>query len=329
MYRIIVPDAFVFQRFLSVVETEWVVIAATKDGTLLMENTSELFAVLQLQSQRAVSDRDLLFRIKRDLLKLLVVTGTIEIDNATDNIKLTFIGGNNVRRIITIPKHQAFITAYKEKFNILSSASGKAFDAKNLYNIYSISKTLRSYTEVENGIAGVVARDGTRVYKKVAGIPDICLTTQALNALFSCDDVWYHEKNFVYAARDSFGVLVTQCRGSGLLEYNSLCNESGGSAIVTQIDFTDVFAVVLKVKCEEIVLDVRSNKCNFSAGDVFYQLPLVQQNVKVAEKHNGIVHLNTRVVINILTKLPDKVITLRVKKYFIEMTCGNLTVVCK
>lgn len=330
MYRIEISDVAKFTSFTNAVDTEWVTVILAEAGCIFIEDSNETFAVLQWSSNRSASEKDHVFRIQKDLLKVILLEGFLEIDVLSDSIHLEMKGSQGEIHTLDTEKHQAFTTSFRDKFDIIRSSDGVAFDAEKLKPLVAVARVLRSYVEVENGAAGVMARDGTMLFRKVGSVPDLCLSAQAASSLFNCNTIWYQCKNYVYTLKGSFGLLVAQSRGAGLDDYELLQTEDMGSAVKVHTDFEDLMKLVTKVQCDNVVYNFRKGICKIDKGNTSYGAVVGQTELRISEKYSkDEVTMNARVFTNIISKLRIWEWDFSVKKHFCELESDDYTIVCK
>lgn len=328
MYSMIVDNKSQFDVFLNSVDSEWVDVILGERGALFIQNTSEMFAVYQMQSSRSSDEVNRNFRVKKSLLKLLTVEGTLSIAVKEDTVDYTF-ANESVSRSVTAPKHQAYTFSFKDKLNILRTTKAQAFDASDLRRLVNISRSLHSFVEVCDGVAGVMSRGGIRIYKKVQ-IPSLSLSAKAAHALFSCKSYWYCEQNYVMAVDGHFGIVVSQCRGSGQEDYNTLIQDDSKSAAILTADFSDVLHVVSKATGAIMELDVRKGICKLSDGDIIYAINVPMHDVRVSEKFDKVVTLNTKVFTELMPKLGSVTdVVLKIKKHFCLLEVDDYIIVSK
>lgn len=330
MYSLSIAAAKRFERFANAVDTDWVTIILADAGSLFVEDSNETFAVLQLKSIRSESETNHLFRVQKELLKVLLIDGQLEIDVQDSEVQFTMRGAGGCVRTLTTEKHQAFTTAFREKFDVIKSASGKVFRADDLKPMLNVAKAMYSFVEVEDGVAGVMSRSGTLVFREVPDIPNLCLSAQAASSLFACSATWYLCKNFVYTLEDSFGLLVSQSRGSGLDTYQALKTEDTGAAVKVHVDFSNLLSILLKTKGSTIEYNFRTGECKSGETGCIYGAIVNQADLQVSEKYSkSSVVLNPKVFTNIIAKLNVMEWDFKVKKHFIQLEADNYTIVCK
>ena len=328
MYNVKIANLETLHRFLNSTDSEWVDTVVTKDGVLFIQDSSEVFAVYQLPSVRGNKDTDEAFRMEKSLLKLLALEGAIEMIINTDSVELTFVG-NEYRRRVIVTKRQAFVSIYASKMNVLQGVAGQSFDATKLKEVYQLSKVLHSYVEVMGDTAGVVARDGTRIFTKVSGIPEVCLTASAMNSLYNCNSLWQAYQQYVIATDGLFGVVVTQCRGSGAIDYDVVAATQRGSAAIATINFTDVLNLMPKLPQCSMSIDLRTGECVLTKNSQEYFLTVDVQDLQIVPEFDGHVQLNPKVFSDLVAKLKRTTVTLSVKKNFYQIECGDLIILCK
>lgn len=330
MYRLTISDIGKFASFANAVDTDWITIILADAGCIFVEDSNETFAVLQLVSSRSESEKDCIFRIQKDLLKAILLEGFLEVEVQNDSIHFTMMGTQGEMRTLDTERHQAFTTAFKDKFDVIRSGSGNSFSAATLKPMISVARVLRSFVEVEDGAAGVMSRDCTMLFKEVAGIPDLCLSAQAATSLFNCNSTWYQSKNYVYTLDGSFGLLVAQSRGSGLDDYKLLKSEDTGAAVRLHVNFEDLLKLTNKVQCDSVVYDFRNGICKVDKGTTRYGTSVEQEDVRISEKYSkNEVVLNSSVFTNIIAKLRITEWKFSIKKHFCELEADDYTIICK
>lgn len=330
MYRLDMSESAKFIRFAGAVDTDWITVILADTGCLFIEDSNETFAVLQFASNHSESETNHVFRVRKDMLKVILLDGYLEIDVMSDHVLFTMRGVDGDVRTLETDKHQAFTTAFKDKFDVIKSAAGTPFNAEVLKPLMSVAKVLRSYMEVEDGVAGVMSREGTMLFKEVTDVPDLCLSAQAASSLFSCNSVWYQCKNYVYTIEDSFGLLVAQSRGAGLDDYRLLQYEDTGAAVKVHTDFENLMKLVSKVQCSSIKYNFRKGFCEIGDGSPIYGAFVSQTQLRISEKYSkDAVVLNARVFTNIIAKLRIWDWDFRVKKHFCQLNTSGYTIICK
>lgn len=328
MFRVMIDSITDFKRFLSSIDTEWVTIILTVDNSLFIENSSEMFAVYQAKTEASAGEKSRLFRFEKDILNLISLQGVMEFKVTDDSVTCT-ISNSTQGREVTVPLHQAFVSAFQEKLNIINSSSATAFDATVLKTIVNVSKSLHSFLEVEDGIAGVIARDGTQIYKEVKGVDNLCLSASAATALYKCDHHWFCSGRYVYALSGCFGLLVTQSRGSGIWDYDVIKEDTSGAAMIANIDIEDLLLVLQRLSKSSLEFDYRHDKFILTDSPTVYKIAVPVVEKRISEKYNKeSIPMNVSVFLNIVAKLGSS-IKLVIKKNFMQIYVGDCIIVCK
>ena len=327
MYSVEIKNKAVFDTFLAAVDTDWVDVVLTPKAAMFTQNVSETFAAYQMPAECSAGEPSYGFRVQKSLLKLLTVEGRINMTVSSDTVEYEFVN-DVVRRTVTAPRHQSFTFQFKEKLEVLQRGKASEFNAAELKPMFNIASKLYSFVEVVNGVAGIMTRGGLRIYRKV-NAPSFCLSAKAAHSLYSCNNLWYSSQNYIYAVNGSFGIVVSQCRGSGQEDFSFLEEDDAKAAAVAIIDFTDVTVVASKLPKATISLDLRAGCCRLANGDVQYAIQTPLEDVRMNDRFNKEVPLLTKLFTDILPKMPSRKVLFRVKPYYCLAEVDGYTIVCK
>lgn len=329
MYSVEVGDVSKLLNVMSVADTSWVTVVGTADGVLVIADTNEIFAVLQLKSTRAKVDKDLIFRVKCDVLKNVASDGCMEIVNTDGRVNISFVNGAS-RKTVKIAQHQAFTTTFMDKLKVVSGSDGDGtFDASSLQKIVSIARKYASFVEVNGGVASTMDRSGVRVLRTEVCAPDICLSAKAAYALFQCSNRWQRTQNYVMAVDGNFGVLVVQSRGNAEGSYVIKNAREMKAAAISLVDLSEVFPLALKMPKSKICIDFRNSVCTFENGEEEYTVCITQENTRIADGFDGTVCVPATVFAGIVSKLCSGFCTIKVKHNLNMIECGDYTILCK
>lgn len=328
MYSVVVDDYSKIQKLLSIAASDWITVIANEKSCILVQETTEILAILQLRSQRSNSDADGIFRVKKELLKSMVIAGVWEFyEQADGRLNFNFTDGRIVRGVITT-KYQAFSESIQKRVRLLGDGKG-GFNASVLQKVCNVSKSFSSYLSVDNGIAYSIARDGTRLFAVTDGVPSLCLSNEAVRALFQCSDVWRCTQEFVCASENGFSVIAQQSRTTGVMDCDLSEVKRQRSAAIATINFADVVPVLRHYTKGEVTINLRTAECCIKHGEDEFHFPVERSNFQIAERYDGCVPLNTKVLLDVVAKLDNACVGLKVKKYFVELDCDGFTILCK
>lgn len=331
MYSAVMGDQCKLSQFLSATDADWVTFVCTQNGVLLIQDTSEIFAVLQLVANRSKSDSDVAFRVQKGLLKVILADmGKLEIEVHGNDGKVTFVfstGENS--RTLTTEIHQAFASTYVAKMQLVSTGNENQFNAECLKKISRIGSVFTQFVEVTGGIASMMARNGTRIYAKASGVPDCCLSFRAIKSLQLCGQEWSCIKNCVVAVKDGFGIVTTQCNSTGLASYDLNEAVKCKSAAVATIDFENMLPVFGKVSEGLVSVDLRKGICAVGTNNAKFSGTVKLIDVVMSDKYEGDLELSLKVLTSIFMKLSTSKITVSVKRQFLKIDCEEITLLCK
>lgn len=320
-------DSSKLEKLFAVNDSEWVTIVCTQAGVLLATDTNEVFAALQFKSVRAQNDTDFAIRISKSILQPVILDGMLEIECGTEDITFRFIH-EDYSRCITMQKHQAFVNTLTTKLKQLGSCD--EFNASALHKMDTLSRRFKTFSEVTNGYASILLRDGTCILQKVGNIPNFALTASAMHALFQCSDTWFCNGTNIFAIDGNFGVLVTQCRGASTTVNDLLQASEAGAAAVFTADFSEVEYILQKYKQCTLAVDVKKQIANISNNDVkiSVNLPVIKANYAENFDVSNCI-LDAQIFTDIVAKLAYRSVTVRIKKYFTQLECSGFVVLCK
>lgn len=332
MHRVIVEDATQIQKVLSSTDSEWADIILLDSSVMIVSDSAEIFAILQFAANCSADARFTTFRVNKRTLSLIASTGVMLIDAQQTDVTISFSSPNGKIRSAKFPFHPAFTASFNKKIQILSECESEFFDASEIKKMYSIAKVLKTYIEIENGMIGLVARDGTRVFQKTS-IPSLCLTTSAITALCGCSWNWRKYKTYVIATSGNnevnFGIIANMSKGSGVPEYELVEADSLGSAAIVSLNVSDVIAMLQKLPGSELQFNLRNLACTITMGETQYTLPLDISEIKISDNYDGIINPNTRLFTDVITKSGDTNVKFVVKKNFNKISCGDITILGK
>lgn len=322
MYRIEIPDSTTLFEFLELSDSDWVNVVATEHTTQFICDSAEIFSILQYQSVRANSDTNLAFRVNKQTIKTIACSGILEITASADKINFTFMN-DSTHLSAMFPYHQAFTASFNDKIKVIQQFGDDVFDASGLTYPLFIARTFKTYFEVEANTAAIIARNGTRVFYKTFGVPDLCLTVSSASALFKCSATWGKFQNYVFALDDNLCVLVNMSRGSGVPAYELIEADKAGAAAIVKFDVTEILQMAKGLPKSNIILNLRAGECKFEQGDTVFTIPFTATEMRLSDKYSGELHLNGQTLIDVLQRLPDREICVSVKQYFNKIECGN------
>lgn len=330
MFKLQIDSEANFRRFLGTIDTDWVTVILADKTSLFVEDSNEVFAIYQVLSVVSASESATVFRLKKDILELICAEGMLEIEVSNDSVVCTMVG-EKVRREVTVTRHQAFVSAFREKLGVIQDGKSKPFNALSLKSLIDVTKAMHSFVEVYDGIAGVITKDGTQVYQKTGFEENFCLSAQAASALFRCGYNWHCSKQYLYTVDGSFGVLATQCRGSGIWSYDLISGDRTGAAFVADIDIKDLVGILRHRSKSALSYNVRGSyfKIVDDSGASVYRIMAPRENCNIADAYSkDEIPMNPRVILDVVAKI-GTTINLVIKKAFLRITVGDCIIICK
>lgn len=331
MYRVFISDKSACDKFYNVADAEWVTIILTMDNALLVRNTTEIFAALQLGCEYSANECNHIFKIPCSVMKAITMEGYLDYYVSENEIYIEAFNNNGrFCKGVTLPFYHSFTHAFKEKFELLSKSIESTFKAEKLNKVFKIAKALNSFIEVQNGFAEVLGRDGSLVFSKVPELPNFCISANSAKALFSCSDVWMCVENYVCAVNGSLGVVVMQSRGQSMDDYSLVIDDKKGSAAIFEVELSEVLQMCMHLRPEHATLNFKDGYCLLQEGDLNYKVPVQIQNLQVSEKYSGnLLSLDNKYLLLSLQHLGCQKVKIQIKKHYVRYDCDDFTILSK
>lgn len=332
MYKIQLDSLVSFQNYLNSAESDWVSLYVKNDSVAFIMSTSEVATLYyaSCMSSDGASDSEL-FRVKRAVLKNCVKSQVIYLESLNDRVIIKTVSQAGTLTEVNTAKHAEYLNNVQRYLLVAQRMSAiQCFNAMPVKALMSIAKLYNSYLEVSTSVGCVTARDTTRVFCEVKGIPDLALTPAGASMLFKCNYQWAVMENYVCAKENSFVVIVTQCRSSGSASDYFDIISAGGSAMESSVDFSDIVSTATRLKEPVIDYYFRDNKCEITSNDDIYTVSVPTTKMVVAEKFTTqSLRLNTKIICGLLSKLSSTTVSISIKKYFNLMRVDGMIIVFK
>lgn len=334
MYSVALQSNSNFHIFLGITDAEYVDIFFDKDSALFVQNTNEIFSMIQLPAVCTVGENAYASRVKRDILKSVANSARAEFINKSDSIQIkSYNDDEKLKYTITLRNETVFASIYSEKMNYLAEHSSYTyFDARDLRDMQKIAKAAGSTINLDYNACGIIFRDGARVYRKYTCDSPISVSYRGFEALRKCNNFFFNVNNFVGAVNDSFAVLVNKVRYVNNEMFQSVIDDSFGSSFIANLNIANLrsFLAEKRIEADFVELDIDKKICTVRTNDAVYDIPMYFSDIKKSQNcSTHSIKLPVSLFKTVFNNLPSANYTLKVKQYFTQLEQGDYYILFK
>lgn len=334
MYSISLQTNPNFQLFLRISDAEYVDVFLNPGSALFIQNTNEVFSMIQLPVSCTVGEESRAFRIKRGVLKSVSGSGRVECTVRPESVQLkSFEEDERVRYIVTVRNEMVFASIYSDKLDYLSKHSSyEYFDIRELKDMQKIAKAAGSTLNLDNNACGIIFPEGIRVYKRYSCEAPIGISARGFEALRKCSNLFFNVNNFIGAVNGTFAVLVNKVRFSDNEIFHDVAGERFGSSFIAKINIANLRAFLAEKRVEEnfLTFSLEKQLCSLVVAGAEYSIPVYMNDVQKSERCSVTeLKIPLRLFKTVFNNLPSSNYVLRVKQHFIQLEQNDYYILFK
>lgn len=283
MYRLMIEDVKDINQFLNLNDLEYVDLFLNKDKSILVSNTTELFAALSLKTDVSADEQPTNIRLPRKMLASLVCDGNITVSVTEDTVMLVFYSEALAQEkySVSFGRQEVFSASYDNKIRVLAEiGNASRFNAGAIKDIVRIGKACTSVISCQKGVASVTIADRGRVFKTVNFDNSFSISSSRLSKLLSISNTVFDIENYIGIATNRLSILATKCRGTDNSDYPLVQAEK--SNVVFEAEFENLYAFLSKmsIDLDSLTINLERRCCDIIDSNKKYSIPVTIKGLK-------------------------------------------------
>lgn len=277
-----------FIDFLGLTDSEYIDVTVRHDTVHLVNNSSQIFGELLLQSRATPEDIGKSFRIPRMPMTKLAVPGITQIDFKEDTVEISVLGNSETPLWeFSFKKQEVYNGEYRAKMELCKALHEyDAEDVACLYEVAKLAKPFRTMISVQNGFAVGFVNTRVRLLKRVKLKYDFSVNADAFLTLYTFSRTMRKAKNFLAVQTGTLTVLATLCLPAESMDFNY--TEQQKSAMKCDLELRNVIELMNKIdfKEEYLMFDFKSGSITLEKNRVQYKVPLLIFNLQCSPTYD-------------------------------------------
>ena len=332
MYRVNVDNIDTLNKFLSINDIEYLDAIIDKDGAILVSNTVEMFAAIQLDAFPIDEESKLLLRIPKKLFSSLVTQGYFLISVFNEIVTLKFFVNENdmVENTCTIEFNQqdVWTEGYTNKLELLSEIEDKVvYDISGLSNILRIGASNKTVLNCNNKIASITINSTTKVFQSLTTDMRFSVPAASLFTLSKISKHVFDYKNYLGISKDGFTVLCTKARGEDNEIFTLIKEEKSSFICNVDLRYIHSFLNKIKISSNTVNLDIDAGEVLIEDNTRKYRIPVMVKDLRKSSVCSECVVTISKAILDIFSKMmQNNIVTLSNKRTFVLLEYKDIAV---
>lgn len=334
MYRINITDENTLRAFLLINDNEYIDAIIKGNKTILVSNTREIFAALQLDTIAIDTTEQLMLRVPRKLLLDLFSVGHILVDTSDTEATLDFFelhndGGTERTCTVTFTKQDIWVENYTDKLELLSAMDMSAqYDLSNIKELIKVGSTFKTIIDCNSGIACIHVNNNCKVFRRIDPSINFSMAASTINTLVKMSNKVFDYKNYLGAHRDGFTILCTKTRGNTNADYALIDEEKSSFRADVDLRFLQRFLAKVKIDTKVVEVDLESNKSVIESGSKKYAVPIMIRNLEKSAACKSCIVNMEKVFLDVVNKvLSSNIVKLYNKRTFVQIQDKDTSII--
>lgn len=332
MYRVNVDNIDTLNKFLSINDIEYLDAIIDKDGAILVSNTVEMFAAIQLDVFPIDKESKLMLRIPKKLFSSLVTQGYFLISVFNEIVTLKFFVNENdmVENTCTIEFNQqdVWTEGYTNKLELLSEIEDKVvYDISGLSNILRIGASNKTVLNCNNKIASITINSTTKVFQSLTTDMRFSVPAASLFTLSKISKHVFDYKNYLGISKDGFTVLCTKARGEDNEIFTLIKEEKSSFICNVDLRYIHSFLNKIKISSNTVNLDIDAGEVLIEDNTRKYRIPVMVKDLRKSSVCSECVVTISKAILDIFSKMmQNNIVTLSNKRTFVLLEYKDIAV---
>lgn len=323
-----ISDIELFKKFLMLTDRDYVDFFFENNITYAINNTAEVFGYLPFRGVHNEVDDIIECRVNKKILLKICTEGFLIFLIEDAYIQLDMIDPtNNLLCRVRSRKQAVDKQSYTDKIRVIASLTNElAFSASELREFCRIVGATKSIISLDNGIASSTLIGRTHAFQETK-ITDtnFSISSDKLRLLLSLSSTLVSVENFLGVCTSTMCTLVTKCRSFDNIDYHAL--EESKSAYKCTVNLNSLRAIInkLDLKQDTIEINLVTKMVELEYGSSTISIPI---SVIDEQKADGYTVKPIKILTSLFklsfNKLPNCIFDISIKKYCIQLTCGNV-----
>ena len=274
-----------FLDFLQITDMEYVDVFIAPDTMVMINNSEEIFGMMQFQAKVDAGDVGRTFRLVRSVMQKLYTPGIITFEFAEQNVAIGICGKapQPIWRF-SIKQQDPLSFTYKDKVDLCKELNEyNSVELTEILPIVRYMKPFKSMITIENGLVTGFVNSRVRICKKISIKDAFTINSVVLSKVISLNTKVIRARTFLAARNENLTVLATLCTPMHFTDFDYL--EEQGSALKCNIYFGNIAELFKKIdfKTENVELDLMAKTLKLEKDRVTYTIPILLKDLEVAK----------------------------------------------